>query len=111
MADFSRRSGVSRVFTVLGAAAAAGVLDSVSASAQTKPPELPARPGEPDPVRLPNGKLQRDEILKADYEQNVRDAAELSQLASSFQLELEKSDRFVLSLPLLKKLDDIEKLT
>ena len=111
MADFSRRSGVSKALTVLSAAAAAALLNSGSGSAQEKSIYNPARPGEPEPNRLPNGKLQRDEILKADYEQNVRDSAELSQLASSFQLELEKSDRFVLSLPLLKKLDDIEKLT
>ncbi|MCU1327721.1 MAG: hypothetical protein JWN34_3091 [Bryobacterales bacterium] len=64
-----------------------------------------------DGVRLPNGKMQRDEILRADYEQNVRDAGELSQMVSAFQLELEKSDRFVLSLGLLKRLDEIEKLT
>jgi hypothetical protein len=62
-------------------------------------------------VRLPNGKMQRDEILRADYERNVKDAAELVQMTTAFQLDLEKSDRFVLSLGLLKKLDDIEKLT
>ena len=111
MADFSRRSGVSKALTVLSAAAAAALLNSGSGAAQEKSIYNPTRPGETEPTRLPNGKLQRDEILKADYEQNVRDSAELSQLASSFQLDLEKSDRFVLSLPLLKKLDDIEKLT
>jgi hypothetical protein len=64
---------------------------------------------EPD-GRLPNGKRQLDEILKAEHEQNVRDAHELATLASSFETEMEKTDRFVLSLPLLKKLDDMEKL-
>ena len=66
-------------------------------------------PKEPD-GRLPNGKRQLDEILKAEHEQNVRDAHELTTLASSFETEMEKTDRFVLSLPLLKKLDDMEKL-
>lgn len=64
-----------------------------------------------DDVRLPNGKKQRDEILKADYDQNVKDAQELSNLARSFEEDLEKDDRFVLSLNSLKKLDDIEKIS
>jgi len=68
-------------------------------------------PGVRDETHLPNGKLQRDEILKADYEQNLKDARELIELTKSFELDLEKSDRFVLSLGLLKKLDDMEKLT
>ena len=67
--------------------------------------------GTPETTRLPNGKNQRDEILKAEYEQNLRDAHELADMAKVFELDLEKSDRFVLSLPLLKKLDEMEKLT
>jgi hypothetical protein len=67
--------------------------------------------GDPGEVRLPNGKLQRDVILKADYDQNVKDARELIDMAKSFELELEKSDPSVLSLGLLKKLDDMEKVT
>ena len=61
-------------------------------------------------AKLPNGKLQRDEILKAEHEQNVRDAAALVDLAQQLQQEIEKNDRFVLSLSTLKKTDDIEKL-
>lgn len=76
------------------------------------PAQMPTDPGGiPDNPRLPNGKSQRDEILKAEYEQNLRDARELSNLAKSFELDLEKNDRFVLSLPLLKRLDEMEKLT
>ena len=74
-----------------------------------KPPMPPAE--EPSDVRLPNGKRQQDEILKAEYEQNVKDAQELVNIAKAFELDLEKDDRFVLSLSSLKKLDDIEKLT
>jgi hypothetical protein len=65
----------------------------------------------PEDVRLPNGKRQQDEILKAEYEQNVKDAQELLNIARSFEEDLEKDDRYVLSLSSLKKLDDIEKLT
>ena len=64
-----------------------------------------------DPIRLPNGKLQQDEILKAEYQTNLKDAQDLVNLARSFQEDLEKDDRFVLSLSSLKKLDDMEKLT
>ncbi len=69
-------------------------------------------PGDPpEDVRLPNGKRQQDEILKQEYEQNVKDAQELLNLARSFEEDLEKDDRFVLSVSSLKKLDDMEKLT
>ena len=74
------------------------------------PDQLPV-PGTPDDTRLPNGKLQREEILKADYDLNLKDARELIDAARSFELNLEKSDRYVLSLALLKKLDDIDKIT
>jgi hypothetical protein len=73
-------------------------------------PPAPIPPNHPDDVRLPNGKKQRDAILKADYEQNVKDAQDLVARARNFQQELEKSDQYVLSLGLLKELDDIEKI-
>jgi hypothetical protein len=61
-------------------------------------------------VRLPNGKSQRDEILKAEHEQNIKDAAKLSELADDLKQTLEKEDRFVFSLTTVKKTEDIEKL-
>jgi len=63
-----------------------------------------------DETRLPNGKLQRDEILKAEHEQNLKDADQLIDLAGQLKQDLEKNDRFVLSMSTLKKTDDIEKL-
>jgi cell division septation protein DedD len=69
-------------------------------------------PGDaPEDVRLPNGKKQQDEILKAEYDKNLKDAQELVSTAKAFEEDLEKDDRFVLSVSSLKKLDDIEKLT
>lgn len=62
-------------------------------------------------VRLPNGKRQVDEILKDDYEKNLKDARDLTGLAKSLEEDLEKNDAFVFSLSSLKKLDDMEKLT
>ena len=86
-----------------------GVLGARLLPAQKIQPPAPGEP--PDEVRLPNGKRQQDEILKAEYEQNVKDAQELANLARSFEEDLEKDDRYVLSLSSLKKLDDMEKLT
>jgi hypothetical protein len=61
-------------------------------------------------VVLPSGKLQKDEILKAEQEQNLKDAAQLTELAQQLQQDLEKNDRFVFSIATLKKTEDIEKL-
>lgn len=63
-----------------------------------------------DDVVLPNGKPQKDEILKAEHQQNLKDAAELADLAEQLKIDLEKNDRYVLSMATLKKTDDIEKL-
>ena len=70
---------------------------------------------EPAPVeresdRLPNGKLRQDEILKAEHEKSVRDAAQLVDLAESLKQELEKNEHFVLSIGSIKKTEEIEKL-
>ena len=65
---------------------------------------------EPD-VKLPNGKSQKDEIIRVDYERNLRDAGDLARLAEEIKDDLEKGDRYLVSLKTLKKLDDIEKLT
>ena len=67
----------------------------------------------PDPsdARLPNGKSQKEEILKADHEKSVEDAGKLMTLTEELKIELEKNDRHVLAISTLKKLDDIEKLT
>lgn len=108
MAAFTRRAGVRQALLALGPAAL-GV--RLLPAQQENPHELSSVPGVQDPLRLPNGKLQRDEILKAEYGQNVKDARDLADLTRTFELDLEKSDRFVLSLGLLKKLDEIEKIT
>ena len=83
--------------------------------AQIPPASQSPHPGEVEPpaeeeVRLPNGKLQRDEILKAEYQKSLDDARELSKLADDLKLDLEKNDRYVLSIATLKKTEEIEKL-
>ncbi|MDQ1472711.1 MAG: hypothetical protein QOJ99_4191 [Bryobacterales bacterium] len=94
------------------AAVAARLLPAQVANPHQDAFPAPHVPGtQPDTTRLPNGKLQRDEILKADYEKNLKDARDLVDMSKAFELDLEKSDRFVLSVGLLKKLDDIEKIS
>ncbi len=60
--------------------------------------------------RLPGGRAQRDALLKADYEQNLKDAARLVDLSQELKKQLENSERYVLSVEALKKTDEIEKL-
>ncbi len=79
--------------------------------AQQPPPIPPPPPGTPPEVTLPNGKSQRDEILKAEHKKNLADAAAISKLADEVGEELEKSDRYAVSVKTLKKLDEIERLT
>jgi len=106
--DLTRHSTLRRALLVLAPAALAGGVLSAYQAAQPPPPsELPGS----DEYHLPNGKLQRDAIIKQDYERNIKDARDLIDLTKTFELDLEKSDANVLSLDLLKKLDDIEKIT
>jgi hypothetical protein len=72
-------------------------------------PTHQAPPAEGD-LHLPNGKSQQDEILKADHERDLKDAAQLIELAEQLKQELEKNDRHVLSISSLKKTEEIEKL-
>lgn len=64
----------------------------------------------PQDVQLPNGKSQRAEILKQEREQNIKDAAQMVELAKDLQQELEKNEAYVVSMASLKKTDEIEKL-
>ena len=82
---------------------------ALSAAGQIPLPKDPA----PDTreIRLPNGKLQKEEILKADHEKSLEDAAKLVQLTEELKIELEKNDRHILAVSTLKKLEEVEKLT
>ncbi|HWC97882.1 MAG TPA: hypothetical protein VG456_14055 [Candidatus Sulfopaludibacter sp.] len=88
------------------------ILSLAALSAFAVPVQGPveATPSQQGEVVLPSGKLQKDEILKAEQEQNVKDAAQLTELAQQLQQDLEKNDRFVFSIGTLKKTEDIEKL-
>jgi hypothetical protein len=73
------------------------------------PPPFP-EPKPPEDTRLPNGKLQKDAILSDDYEKSLKDARELARLSDELKTSMEKSDKNVLSLQMLKKAEEIEKL-
>lgn len=90
------------------AALAAGL---VAARGQAPGPPIPPPDILDNNPRLPGGKNRNEVILKADYEQNIKDARDLIDVAKSFEEDLEKDDRYVLSLSSLKKLDEIERLT
>jgi hypothetical protein len=80
-------------------------------AAQTFPGANPRPDKRDEPVRLPNGKLQSEEILKEEHLRSLKDSSELKKLIEEFHEELEKSDRHVVSVSMLKKLDEIEKRT
>ena len=86
----------------------------LTASAFTVEAQFPNPPNsqaeEPGNIRLPSGKMQRDEILKADHKKNLEDADELMKLSEELKIEIEKGEGQVLSLAALKKVDQIEKL-
>jgi hypothetical protein len=87
-----------------------GILAAGAVRAQVITPEI-IHGDDDTPKRLPNGKLQSDAILRSEYDQNVKDARALASLAKSIELELDKNDQYVLSLGMLKKLEDIEKIS
>jgi len=70
----------------------------------------PLKDGAPPDVKLPSGKLQKDEIIRADYEQNLKDAGDMARLAEEIKDDLEKGDRYLVSRKTLKSLEDVEKL-
>jgi len=97
------RVSIVRCSTALALAAAACLAFAQAGGA----PPPPIGPGD---VQLPNGKSQRAEILKAEREQNIKDSAQIVDLAKDLQQELEKNESYVLSMSSLKKTDEIEKL-
>jgi len=106
-------AGRRRAFLRTGLALAPAVVMAAMARAQSSATVVPqiTDGDETAPVRLPSGQLQQDAILKADYDLNVKDAREMTALAKSIELDFDKYDQNVLSLGLLKKLDDMDKIT
>jgi len=62
------------------------------------------------PKRLSDGTLQSEAILKEEQKKMLEDAARLIQLSQEVEAELKKNTHNVLSVGMLKKLDEVEKL-
>ena len=60
-------------------------------------------------TRLPNGRSQKNEILKADHAKNIEDARLLVKLSEELKADLEKNTEYVFSITALKKAEQIEK--
>jgi hypothetical protein len=71
----------------------------------------PITPDDKDkPKRLPDGTLQSEAILKEEQKRLLTDARKLVELSENVAQELEKNTHNVLSLGIVKKLEEIEKL-
>jgi hypothetical protein len=64
----------------------------------------------PDEINLPNGRKWNDAIVEAEHAANIKDARALAQLSTEIRDDIEASDKFVLSLQTLRKVEDAEKL-
>jgi|SRR5271165_755496 len=70
----------------------------------------PPAPEKESDGRLPNGKLQRDEIIKAEHEKSLADASEIKHLAEELRADLDRDGSFVVSVQTIKKTEEIERL-
>src|SRR5947209_4254525 len=88
------------------------ILPGVCFAASAQEPRATEQNEDPTPnkTRLPSGKLQSDAIAQADYESGLDDAHKLAKLAEDLSAEMEKNDRFVVSMSVIKKTEEIEKL-
>lgn len=72
--------------------------------------QVPEREKDEIPKRLPDGTLQSEAILKAEHKKMLLDVARIVSLGQEIEAELEKNKHHVLSVGMLKKLEEIEKL-
>jgi hypothetical protein len=70
--------------------------------------ESAARDEDKTGVRLKRSQIE--EILKADREKSIEDAAQIARLTEELKADLEKNDKSVLSVAALRKAEEIEKL-
>ena len=78
--------------------------------ARYMPPQAPggraARGGPPSPALQP----PTDAELRADRQENIKDATALALLSARLKREIEENDSYVLSVDTVRKIDEIEKL-
>jgi len=110
MPELSRRPAQTDMIAVKAMKPRTMILMLALAVAAWPQQERPELPDERKSMRLPSGKTQAEEILKADHERSLEDAARLMKLSEDLRIELEKNDRHVLSLGAIKKTEEIEKI-
>ena len=80
---------------------------------EPQPPEISTPgakpPREPADIKVP-GESQRERMLKAEMAENLKEAAQMLELAQQLRGDLEKNGRYVFSIADCKKAEDIEKL-
>lgn len=73
------------------------------------PPGFPT-PGDP-PKRLPDGRLQSEAILKADYERNLRELERVETLLKEVLKELRKTQPGKAAREVFRALEEVERLS
>lgn len=89
------------------------ILAMTAAMAQHRDKPLPRPQGIPpwaEEWRSPS-KFKREDIVKADHEQNLKDSARIQELAAGVEKDFRRHCYAVLPTDALRKLDEIEKLT
>jgi hypothetical protein len=88
----------------------AALLSRLAAQIPRAPaPEGPSLDDDKD-AKLPNGRLRSDELAKAAYTDSLEDAKKMIATAEELKTELEKNDRYVVSMSAIRKTEEIEKL-
>jgi hypothetical protein len=79
-------------------------------AAQIPRPPREVPPIEDEDEKLPDGRSRKDAIAKAAYLDSLEDTKKLIAAAGELKAELEKNDRYVVSLAAIRKTEEIEKL-
>lgn len=99
-----RLAAISIVLTVPAAPESTSISKSIVAAIPQAPQQAD------DERRLPSGKLQREEILKADHQKNLEEVARIQELAREIEQELKEGGYAVLPRNSVRKAEEIEKL-
>ena len=83
---------------------------SFALSWQLPPGAREQKPGESPDIKLPDGKSQRDAIVKDEFKRNLKDVEKLATLANELKEAMEASDAHIVSLKIIKQTEEIEKL-
>src|SRR6185295_2836433 len=83
---------------------------SFALSWQFPPGTREQKPDENPDVKLPDGKSQRDAIVKEEFKRNLKDVDRLATLANELKEAMEASDAHIVSLKIIKQTEEIEKL-